>query len=91
MRFWQNAMIGLARNKAVTKYMHSSRFMTRFASQFVAGAHEDDALRRSQKLLAHGIHSSLFFLGEYEDDESRIEEDRGFFASSHSGICYDWA
>ncbi|WP_027182932.1 proline dehydrogenase family protein [Desulfovibrio inopinatus] len=74
MRLWQNAMIGLARNTSVTMFMHSSRFMCRFANQFVAGHDAKAALERSRELFSRGIRSSLFFLGEYVEDETRIEE-----------------
>jgi proline dehydrogenase len=65
-RAWQSAMIALARSPRLTRIVQSSRASSFLAAKYVAGVGPSEAVGRASALLStHGIHSSLFYLGEY--------------------------
>jgi proline dehydrogenase len=65
-RAWQVAMIKLARSPAAARFMHANRAASFLAGRYVAGSNPVQAVRLAGELLsAHGIRSSLFYLGEY--------------------------
>src|SRR6266581_1372864 len=65
-RAWQSAMINLARSPVATRFMQHNRATSLLAGKYVAGANPARAVQVAGELLAaHGIRSSLFYLGEY--------------------------
>jgi proline dehydrogenase len=74
MPLWQRAMIGLARRRSLTDFMHANRFLRSLASRFVAGDSVSAALRKSGELSGRKIASSLYYLGEYVESPAAVEE-----------------
>jgi proline dehydrogenase len=74
MGLWQKAMIGLARNAALERFMQGSPFFSELADRFVGGPNADTATARARELAGRGIRASLFYLGEYVSDPRLIEE-----------------
>lgn len=73
-RYWQNAMIGLARSKFLTNYMQSTKASSLLARKFVGGSCPHEAIITAKKLSQQGIYSSLFYLGEYAETEQLVAE-----------------
>lgn len=65
-RVWQAGMIALARSPGVTRFMQANRAASFLVGKYVAGRDASRAMQRAHELLsAHGIRSSLYYLGEY--------------------------
>jgi proline dehydrogenase len=74
MRLWQQGMIFLARNKAVKNFMQNRATMSELARRFVGGKDALEATEKSRALQSQGRKSSLFYLGEYVEDLSVINQ-----------------
>jgi proline dehydrogenase len=74
MKFWQSAMIGLARSKSITGFMQGNRLMRGLAGRFVGGDSSFAAVTRSSELNALAATTSLYYLGEYVESPAAIEE-----------------
>jgi proline dehydrogenase len=74
MPLWQKTMTGLARNKRLTRFLHSRRSARSLATRFMGGESVEAAIRRAVDLRAEGIAASLYFLGEYVESPEAIEE-----------------
>ncbi len=74
MRVWQQSMIFLARNELVKNFMQNRVVMTDLSKKFVGGKDITDAVTVADRLKEEGFAASLFTLGEYEDDESIIDD-----------------
>lgn len=72
MGLWQKAMISLAFNESLTNLVQSSSIMNRFAGQFVGGKEAEDGLECAKEIKQWGANASLFYLGEYVEDEAKI-------------------
>lgn len=74
-RAWQSSMIALARSDRVKAFMQTSRATSFLRRKFVAGDDASAGVQRAQHLLKHdGIHSSLFYMGEYVDNFDLVKE-----------------
>ncbi len=74
-RFWQAAMIALARSEPIKRHMQRWRAASGLARRYVGGADVEDGVARAGRLLTEdGIRSSLFFLGEYVDTPALVAE-----------------
>lgn len=74
-RWWQMAMIALARSGPVTRFIQDTRATSSLASQYVAGRTPAEGVARARTLLeADRIRSSLFYMGEYVDRLDLVEE-----------------
>jgi len=72
---WQRSMISLARSARAKHFMQNGRAGSFLASRFVAGKTAEDGLARAVSLKsADGVASSLFYLGEYVDSPTLVEE-----------------
>lgn len=72
---WQKMMIALATNSRAKRWMQRSRKMTNLASRFVGGQSADEGSSRAEQLLLQqGKRSSLFYLGEYVQDQKEISK-----------------
>jgi len=68
-------MIGLARSPRAKSFMQSARATSGLATRYVAGETPAQSVGRAEELLGrHGLRSSLFYLGEYVDTPSLVEE-----------------
>ena len=77
-RFWQSAMIGLARSETAKSFMQNSRATSFLRGKYVAGENVAAGCNRAVTLFqTDGIRSSMFFMGEYVDDPSLVEETLG--------------
>jgi proline dehydrogenase len=65
MKLWQGAMISLARNEALTRFMQERAPTSGLAARFVAGPEVADFVATARRLREHGFSTSAFFLGEY--------------------------
>jgi len=74
MQIWQKAMIGLARNRRVTVFMHRAAWMQAFSKRFVGGRGIDEVLATVVALQDRHCLASLFFLGEYVESEELVDE-----------------
>lgn len=74
MRLWQQSMIFLARNKAVKSFMQNRANLSELAKRFVGGKDVSEAVAKSKTLKNQGYKASLFYLGEYEEDLSIINQ-----------------
>jgi proline dehydrogenase len=74
MPLWQSAMIRLARSKSITRLMQGNSLMRGLAGRFVGGDSTAAAVRRSTELNGKTITTSLYFLGEYIESPTAIEE-----------------
>ena len=74
MRLWQKMMIFLARNKSVKSFMQSRSDMSELATRFVGGKNAREASEEAVNLKSRGIRSSLFYLGEYVENISVINQ-----------------
>jgi proline dehydrogenase len=74
MRLWQQSMIFLARNKAVKSFMQNRATMSELAMRFVGGKDVLEAVEKSRALKSQGRKTSLFYLGEYVEDLSIINQ-----------------
>ena len=72
MKLWQSAMIGLARNEALTRFMQERAPTSGLTARFVAGPEVADFMAAAQRLRGHGFSTSAFFLGEYVADPEKI-------------------
>ena len=74
MRLWQQIMIFLARNKSVKSFMQNRSDMSELATRFVGGKNAREASEEAVNLKSGGIRSSLFYLGEYVENISVINQ-----------------
>jgi len=74
MQLWQQSMIFLARNKAVKNFMQNRATMSELAMRFVGGKDVFEAVEKSRVLQSQGRKASLFYLGEYVEDLSIINQ-----------------
>jgi len=74
-RLWQRSMIAAARSPRIKTFMQEARATSFLRSKYVAGQSADDGRDRAFSLLdAYGIRSSLFYMGEYVDDDRLVAE-----------------
>jgi proline dehydrogenase len=72
---WQRAMIALARSERAKAFMQGRHTAGGLADRFVAGTSLQESVECACGLLREaGIHSSLFFLGEYVDSLKLVHE-----------------
>lgn len=74
MRVWQNFMISLARNAGIKNFMQNRRSMSRLATRFVGGSIVDEVIEKGKIFKSGNIRASLYYLGEYVDDEAKINQ-----------------
>ena len=74
MRLWQQSMISLARNKTLKNFMQGRATMSELAMRFVGGKDVVDATKKSQVLKTQGRNTSLFYLGEYIEELSVVNQ-----------------
>lgn len=74
MRLWQQSMIYLARNESVKSYMQSHRAMSELSMRFVGGKNVLEASEKARMLRSQEVASSLFYLGEYVEDLTTIDQ-----------------
>jgi proline dehydrogenase len=67
-------MIFLARHKGVKNFMQNRAAMSELARRFVGGRDVSEALEKSRALRSRGRTASLFYLGEYIEDLSVIDQ-----------------
>lgn len=73
-RLWQSTMIKLAMSSRITHFMQTSRASSFLANKYTGGMDSAAGVQRAQDLLRQdGLRSSLFYLGEYIDDEDLVE------------------
>lgn len=72
MRLWQKGMIFLARDKSVTTFMQNRASLSALATSFVGGRNAAEAVDKARTLKSQGYHASLFYLGEYVEDQAII-------------------
>ena len=73
-RAWQSSMIWLACRDDLRERIQGSDRLTALASRFVAGPDVDAAQRKADELAAAGIHTSIYYLGEYVDAAELVED-----------------
>jgi proline dehydrogenase len=73
-RLWQRTMIALARSDRVKDFMQHNERMKGLARRFVAGGDAEAAITVACHLLAEGIRTSFFYLGEYVDRPELVRE-----------------
>jgi proline dehydrogenase len=73
-RLWQRTMIALARSDRVKDFMQRNERMKGLAQRFVAGGDAEAAITVACHLLAEGIRTSFFYLGEYVDRPELVRE-----------------
>ncbi len=67
-------MIHLAQSPRTTRFMQESRAGSFLSRKYVAGKSPDEAITTAGDLLSvQGIHSSLFYLGEYVDSQELVD------------------
>ena len=71
-KIWQAAMIALARSSSVTRFMQSWSATSRLAKRYVAGAVSSVACETAVDMRRRSIRASLFYMGEYLDDEANV-------------------
>ena len=71
---WQKSMIALARNGAITRFMHRNAATSRLAGSFVGGKTPAQAAKTAKRMKTEGINISAFYLGEYVDDEATVAQ-----------------
>ncbi len=74
MQLWQQVMISLARNKTIKDFIQSRAAMSDLAKRFVGGKNVQEAIQKSQLLKSQQRNSSLFYLGEYVEELSVIDQ-----------------
>lgn len=74
MRIWQKTMILLARSAGVKNFMQNWKSMSKLATRFVGGRTVEEAIEKSKTLKSGNINASLYYLGEYVDDQSKIDQ-----------------
>jgi len=74
MKLWQQFMISLARNKMIKDFIQSRAAMSDLAKRFVGGKNVQEAIQKSQLLKSQQRNSSLFYLGEYVEELSVINQ-----------------
>lgn len=67
-------MIALARSQKLRDLMQGSRFLAGLAGQFVGGADAEATVQKVKELRSKNIRASLYYLGEYVDDPSLVEQ-----------------
>lgn len=74
-RWWQSAMIALARSPRVKAFMQTSRSASFLARKYVAGETPAEGAACARRLLdEEGLRSSLSYLGEYVDTPELVAE-----------------
>ena len=73
MSLWQKAMIGLARNGTLKRFIQEAPFTGQMARQFVGGSDAGAAIGTGEELKRRKISCSFFYLGEYVEDSDLIE------------------
>jgi proline dehydrogenase len=74
MRMWQQCMIFLARHQGVKNFMQNRATMSELSRRFVGGKDVAQAVEQSRALQSQGRKASLFYLGEYVEDASVIDQ-----------------
>ncbi len=74
MSLWQSTMIAIARRRLVTRMMQGNPIARGLAYRFVAGDSVSSAVRRADELKGRGILASLYYLGEYVESPTSVEE-----------------
>jgi proline dehydrogenase len=67
---WQKMMIALARNQFLNRTMQEWPAMSLFSKRFVGGIDRESGIERCLELAKQGTAASLFFLGEYVEDQT---------------------
>ncbi|MBN1680439.1 MAG: proline dehydrogenase family protein [Anaerolineae bacterium] len=92
-RLWQRTMISLACREGLRTRIEGSDRLTALAERFVAGPDVEAAQRKAEAFAEAGIHTSIYYLGEYVDTEARVEDNVQHIIAaiehfSHTGL--DW-
>jgi len=74
MRVWQKVMISLARSAGIKNFMQGRKSMSNLATRFVGGRTVEEVIEKSRALKSGNINASLYYLGEYVDDQSKINQ-----------------
>ncbi len=74
MRLWQQSMIYLARNEWVKNFMQNRAAVSELAMRFVGGRNVTGVTEKSRTLKSQGYKASLFYLGEYVEDLTIINQ-----------------
>ena len=74
MRLWQQSMIFLARNKTVKNFVQNRAIMSELAMRFVGGKDVAEVNEKCRALKSQGCKASVFYLGEYVEDLSIINQ-----------------
>ena len=74
MRVWQKIMISLARSEDLKNFIQSRKSMSDLATRFVGGKAVEEVIEKSKKLKSGNINCSLYYLGEYINDQSKINQ-----------------
>ena len=72
-RLWQAALIRMARNDGLKQWMQRTASSTELATRYVGASDANGASRKAKELCDAGIHSSLFYLGEYVDTMELVD------------------
>lgn len=73
MKIWQKAMVFLALNHRVTKFMQRWSSLSALSRQFIGGSNIIEAINSCDQLKQEGILTSMFYLGEYVEDKGVIK------------------
>jgi proline dehydrogenase len=73
-RLWQRAMIWLACNKNLARFMQANPLTCNLARRYVGGADRAEALACVGRLREKGVCASLYYLGEYVDTFALVEQ-----------------
>ena len=71
-KIWQAGMIALARSPRITNFMQRNAAASALAGRFVVGATVAGACEAASRLQADGFKASLYYLGEYVADPTKV-------------------
>lgn len=66
-------MISLAKNTGIKDFIQSRKSMSDLATRFVGGKIVEEAIDKTKLLKSRNINASLYYLGEYVKDQSKID------------------
>jgi len=67
-------MISLARSAGIKNFMQKQKSMSKLATRFVGGSIADEVIEKGKIFKSGNIRASLYYLGEYVDDEVKINQ-----------------
>lgn len=72
-RIWQKAMIFLALSPKIKEFIQKTKSGSTLAKKYVSGESPEEGIKRSLELKERQILSSLFYMGEYVDNEELVQ------------------